>query len=344
MDYIDLFMDTAEVCETCPTGATGPTGGIGPTGATGLTGATGPMGPTGQNGGTGPTGSRGNTGATGGTGATGPKGATGTPGATGATGPMGPTGANGIPGATGARGDTGANGVPGITGPKGCTGADGATGATGPMGPTGANGATGPTGGMGPTGADGVAGPAGPTGTTGTAATIAVGTVTVGDPGSVPTIINSGTSAEAVFDFTFPPGGEIPAYGGVYSTSEQTINVLTDTQNQVIMAGVLPNNGVTIATNTITADTAGDYEVYFIIQASMSAATTLRAAVRINGTDVPQTVVSRLPGTAGDGILTISTLVSLAAGDVVDLAISSPLDTVVTIPDNNARLQMKGTD
>ncbi|PFR16474.1 exosporium leader peptide-containing protein [Bacillus cereus] len=127
------------------------------------TGGTGPTGPTGASGATGPTGLTGASGATGPTGPTGVTGVTGPSG--GPAGPTGPTGPSGGPigptGASGITGPTGPTGASGITGPTGPTGA---SGITGPTGPTGASGATGPTG---PTGVTGVTGPTGPTGPTG---------------------------------------------------------------------------------------------------------------------------------------------------------------------------------
>ncbi|PFT16314.1 hypothetical protein COK83_10960, partial [Bacillus thuringiensis] len=100
------------------------------------------------------------------TGPTGPTGVTGVTGPSGGpAGPTGPTGPSGGPigptGATGATGVTGPTGATGITGPTGPTGV---TGVTGPTGPTGITGVTGPTG---PTGATGVTGPTGATGITG---------------------------------------------------------------------------------------------------------------------------------------------------------------------------------
>ncbi|PFL88249.1 hypothetical protein COJ37_30245 [Bacillus cereus] len=154
---------------TLPTGASGATG---PTGPTGVTGITGPIGPTGVTGITGPIGPTGVTGITGPTGATGVTGITGPTGATGVTGITGPTGATGV---TGITGPTGATGVTGITGPTGATGVTGVTGPSGgpvgPTGPTGPSGGpigpTGITGPTGPTGVTGITGPTGPTGPTG---------------------------------------------------------------------------------------------------------------------------------------------------------------------------------
>ncbi|PFJ18925.1 hypothetical protein COI91_20105 [Bacillus cereus] len=128
-----------------------------------------PSGPTGSTGATGGTGATGPTGATGRTGATGPTGVTGITGPTGVTGITGPTGVTGITGPTGPTGVTGVTGPSGgPVGPTGPTGPSGGpigpTGITGPTGPTGATGITGPTG---PTGATGIIGPTGPTGATG---------------------------------------------------------------------------------------------------------------------------------------------------------------------------------
>ncbi|MCI9280811.1 MAG: hypothetical protein HFI49_00930 [Bacilli bacterium] len=53
-----------------------------------------------------------------------------------------------------------------------------------PQGPTGPIGATGATGSVGATGPQGTAGTDGATGPTGPAPTLAIGTVTTGDPGT----------------------------------------------------------------------------------------------------------------------------------------------------------------
>ena len=91
-------------------------------------------------------------------------------------------------------GSQGPEGPPGPTGPQGATGPAGPTGATGPAGPTG------PPGPQGPPGA-----PGGGSGG-GQAATIQVGTVTTGAPGSFAQIVNVGTSSDAIFNFTIPRG------------------------------------------------------------------------------------------------------------------------------------------
>lgn len=78
-------------------------------------------------------------------------------------------------------------------GEKGDKGATGATGATGPAGPQG------PEGPQGPAGKDGLDGE-------GIAATIEVGTVTTGAPGTNASVTNVGTEQRAILNFVIPRG------------------------------------------------------------------------------------------------------------------------------------------
>ncbi len=110
------------------------------------------------------------------------------------TGPQGPVGPQGHQGETGATGATGATGPQGPQGPQGETGA---TGATGPQGEQGPQGETGATGAQGPRGEQGVPG---------AAATIEVGEVTTGQPGTPASVNNSGTTHAAILAFVIPQG------------------------------------------------------------------------------------------------------------------------------------------
>ena len=69
-------------------------------------------------------------------------------------------------------------------------------------------------------------GPEGPEGQKGTSATIRVGSVSTGDPGSDASITNSGDSSKAVFDFVIPRGDRGPAGTTLYSdlSDKPTIN------------------------------------------------------------------------------------------------------------------------
>ena len=103
------------------------------------------------------------------------------------TGPAGPQGP---------QGETGPQGPQGPQGPEGPAGPQGPKGDTGPQGPAGAEGATGPQG------------PQGETGATGQSANISIGTVTTLSAGSNATVVNSGTSMDAVLDFGIPQGAK----------------------------------------------------------------------------------------------------------------------------------------
>ena len=102
-------------------------------------------------------------------------------------------------------------GPAGPQGPQGETGPQGPQGPQGPEGPAGPQGPKGDTGAQGPAGAEGAAGPQGPqgeTGATGQSANISVGTVTTLSAGSEATVVNSGTSMDAVLDFGIPQGAK----------------------------------------------------------------------------------------------------------------------------------------
>lgn len=215
------------------TGSTGPQGPKGDTGATGPQGPVGPKGDTGQQGEQGPKGDKGDTGAsatiTVGTTTTGPAGSNANVvnSGTSSAAILDFTIPQGAKGDKGDKGDTGEQGPQGNQGPQGTQGPKGDTGATGPTGPAGSAATitvgTTTTGNPGtnasvtnsgtssaavfnftiPRGNTGATGPQGPDGD---AATITVGTVTTGAPGTSATVVNSGTSSAAVLDFTIPRG------------------------------------------------------------------------------------------------------------------------------------------
>lgn len=162
----------------------------------------------------------------------GPQGVPGPQGPTGIQGPRGIQGPQGVRGLQGVKGDRGNDGEKGdpyatitigetTTLPAGYsatvvnTGDDkdvvlefgiprGAS-ITGPEGPMGIQGVEGPPGPQGPPG------PIGSRGSAGEPATIVIGSVTSGLPGSLPRITNSGSPAAVVLDFTIPSA---PSFSG----------------------------------------------------------------------------------------------------------------------------------
>lgn len=102
-----------------------------------------------------------------------------------------------------------------LTGPAGPAGPRGETGPQGPIGPQGPQGEAGPQGpqgDIGPTGPQGESGPQGPqgpkgeTGATGQSANISIGSVTTLPSGSNASVVNSGSSMDAILDFGIPQG------------------------------------------------------------------------------------------------------------------------------------------
>lgn len=122
-------------------------------------------------------------------------------------------------------------GKPGPQGEKGEKGEKGEQGEQGEKGDTGATGPQGEKGEKGDTGTQGIQGKPG------AAATISVGTVTTGEPGTPASVTNSGTSANAIFDFVIPKGksggGEGSGEENVIETVKVNGNALTVTDKAV---------------------------------------------------------------------------------------------------------------
>lgn len=235
-----------------PRGADGQQGAPGATGPTGPQGAQGPQGPAGATGQQGPQGEQGPAGAQGQQGPQGPQGVQGEKGDQGTPFLISKIYANTtemnegyatdglqegqlVAIATDTSGEQGgyiyAKGptqydffydistTNGIQGPQGPQGEQGPQGPAGPAGATGATGPAGAQGAQGPKGDKGDTGEQGPQGPAGQAATIQVGTVTTGDPGTNARVTNSGTSSEAVFDFVIPRGQDGSGGGGAAGVS-----------------------------------------------------------------------------------------------------------------------------
>ncbi len=161
--------------------------------------------------------------------------------------------------------------VPGQIFKQGPTGATGATGATGPQGPQGNPGTvatiaagTTTTGAAGtsasvvnagtssaavfnftiPKGDTGATGPTGSTGSPGAAATVAAGTTTTGAAGTSASVINSGTSSAAVFNFTIPRG-DVGATGATGSAA--TVAAGTTTTGAAGTSASVTNSGTSSA-------------------------------------------------------------------------------------------------
>lgn len=169
----------------------------------------------------------------------------------------------------------------------------------GPPGPQGLPGEPGPQG------TQGVAGPQGPQGV-------------AGEPGST-------TSGLA-------------AYGGIYNNGTQLVFFTQVGQFvQIKLNSNLPAQNVSYPGNhSLIVTAAGDYEINYNILLNTNAAATVAIGVRNNGTIITQTrgsqslSVDASTTLSFDARLSGSTIVALAAGDTLDLAIA----VINTLPAN----------
>ena len=233
--------------------------------------------------------------------------------------------------------------MPSLKAPRARQEQQGATGPTGATGPAGAAGATGATGVTGPAG---VAGATGATGATGAAATVTIGTVTTAQPGAQATVTNAGTAEAAVLDFAIPQGATgaagaagatgatgatgptgaangLNAYGGLYTTAAPSLSLSTTAQ-QVTLGDQMPETGVTYTpANSITVADTGLYDIFYSITITPDTADTITVSPRVNNTDVTGASSVHTLDADEESTFTKSTLVSLNAGDVVDLAVTA---------------------
>ena len=133
------------------------------------------------------------------------------------------------------------------------------------------------------------------------------------------------------------------AYGGLYNTAASTLNVEANTPSQLALPSTMPSLDVTYGTNTITLADEGDYEIHYAIAASAPAGTTLTLAVRQGGTNIPQATTVRALIADTSTSFAGTTIVTLPAGTVLDVAVSTPTPATVTIG-SGAALTVKKLD
>lgn len=172
--------------------------------------------------------------------------------------------------------------------------------------PRGATGATGPAGAIGATGATGATGPAGAIGATGV------------------TGVTGATGATGVADLN--------AYGGLYNATPQTLNLTLGGTTQLPIAATMPLKNVSYApANSITVSATGVYEINYYTNVSAALGTTVTLAVRRNGTAIPQATLSRVLAVGVGSLYNGSFIITLNAGDVIDMALSALLAVGVTL-------------
>ena len=86
----------------------------------------------------------------------------------------------------------------------------------------------------------------------------------------------------------------------------------------------MPETGVTYTpSNSITVTDAGDYEIYYSITLTPDTADTITVAPRVNNTDVAGSSSTYTLDADEQSTFTKSTIATLSASDVVDLAVTA---------------------
>lgn len=139
------------------------------------------------------------------------------------------------------------------------------------------------------------------------------------------------------------PANGLNAYGGKYSNTTQSISLGIGTQTQIALPNNLPNKNITYTpANSLTITEAGTYEINYYSNVTAAIATTVTMAVRNNGSNIASTVISRVLSVGVGSVYSGSTIVTLAAGDVIDMAISALLAVGITLGSGvNATLSVK---
>jgi hypothetical protein len=141
----------------------------------------------------------------------------------------------------------------------------------------------------------GIPGTPGTNGTNGIAATIAVGTVVTGAPGSLATVVNAGTSSAAIFNFSIPQGLSGPqldyASFGALMPGDNAATIAVGAP--ILFPSVRPARAATgitaLTSSTFNLAAIGDYDIYY--QASITEPGQL--GVVVNGTLDPYSVAGR---------------------------------------------------
>lgn len=173
-----------------------------------------------------------------------------------------------------------------------------------------------------PQGATGSTGSSGATGAAGRAATVSVGTVTTGAPGTSAAVTNSGSNTDATLDFVIPQGNN-----GVASYWSGTNSAVTLSPGQAIpltLAANSPGSGITLSGTTVTLP-SGTYLVNYSTNAesggsgsgSSSVVTTLSPTV--NGSAISTAVATAILERGDMSTLARTFLLTAANGDQLKL-------------------------
>ncbi len=142
---------------------------------------------------------------------------------------------------------------------------------------------------------------------------------------------------------TGPTGAAALGYGGLASIDGAAVTLTAGTATQIPMATEMPSLNTAYATaNTITIGQTGVYQVIYTVAGDFTAAGTATAGVRVNDTEEANLTQTNTVTAGGGTIFSGSALVSLSAGDVLDLAVLSSVANTFN-PGNGAGVSLTVT-
>lgn len=108
----------------------------------------------------------------------------------------------------------------------------------------------------------------------------------------------------------------------------------------------MPGTGVTnTPANSVTVPEAGTYEISYSASLMSVNAGDVTLSVRDNGTDIASTPITKTMTAGENSLFSGNTVVTLAANDVLDMAVTSTVAGDVTLGDGvNAMLTVKRLD
>lgn len=214
--------------------------------------------------------------------------------------------------------------------------------------------------------AQGIPGPTGPQGP----ATITIGNVTTGDPGTQATVTNSGTIENVVLDFTIPAGPQGPeghqgeqglqgiqgppgiagpagpageegptgptgpafsTYGRKYNTTTDTLTLQTNIAQNIPLGSTGPTNNINTNTqNALLITQTGVYQVDYYFSGASNTAGNVTVEVKQNATPIGSSTITKTVTQNQENAFVGNTINNFEAGDTVLLDIKSSVGATIT--------------
>lgn len=191
-----------------------------------------------------------------------------------------------------------------------------------------------------------IVGPTGPAGM----GSITIGNTTTGNPGTNAVVTNTGTSQDAILNFTIPRGATGPAgpvgpagpqgptgisttntYGRKYDTTETPITLVQNVASDVPLRTNGPANLITQGTtNKLTIPATGIYKIDYYFSGSSNAAIELTLNVKQNDNSLDSTTISKNVTQNQNTDFTGSTILNLTENDQIGLALQATDAATIT--------------